>query len=180
MLVSDIDPAHGRLLVPPGLVQGYTARWRRPRAVSPSPNSRGLTDRLNDTVGVTACLRLIFRMWLKFAVGSFSSVLSRQKGPFQCCLCTCVCSLCVCTCTPALLKRCTREKSLYGYYPNLMFPEMMSFVWACLQCVLRLFIACHTVYIHTAVLAGRHVTEETAEMCFCLWVSVSLNQVAFV
>lgn len=27
---------------------------------SPSTNSRGLTDRLNDTVGVTACLRLIF------------------------------------------------------------------------------------------------------------------------
>lgn len=165
MLVSDIDPAHGRLLVPPGLVQGYTARWRRPRAVSPSPNSRGLTDRLNDTVGVTACLRLIFRMWLKFAVGSFSSVLSRQKGPFQCCLCTYVCSLCVCTCTPAW--RDAQEKNRFMV---IIWISCSQRWWVLYGLVSSVYSACllHAIYIHTAVLAGRHLIVKTAEMCFCL------------
>ena len=28
MLVSDMDPAQEGLLVPPGVVQGYTAHWK--------------------------------------------------------------------------------------------------------------------------------------------------------
>lgn len=35
-------------------------------------------------------------------------------------------------------------------------------------------------YIHTDVLVGRHSTEETARIGLYVWVSVSLNQVAFV
>lgn len=35
-------------------------------------------------------------------------------------------------------------------------------------------------YIHTDVLAGRHRTEETAQIGCYVWVSVSLNQVAIV
>ena len=71
MLMSDIDPAQEELLVPSGLVHGYTPHWRRPLAVSPSPLSTGLTDRLNDTVEVAACLQLIFEcdwssQWVAF------------------------------------------------------------------------------------------------------------------
>lgn len=78
--------------VPPGLVQGSAAVPKmavgsRPSLLRSPQNSRGATDSFNDTVGVAACLRLILPTWLKFAVGSFSSVLSRQKGPFRRCLC---------------------------------------------------------------------------------------------
>lgn len=160
MPVSDIAPAPGRLLVSLGLVQGYTVYQRRLRAVSPSLNSRGLTGRLNDTVGVTACLRLIFRMWLKFAVGSFSSALSRQKGPFQRYLCMFVCAQFVCLHMYSSEEMHKRKMVLWLLSRlcwNLTFPEMMSFVWACLQCVLHLFIACH-ICTHTAYLQGD--TEE--------------------
>lgn len=58
MPVSDMDPAQAGLPVPLGLRK---AEGGFPHLLHPSLNSRGLTDRLNDTVGVTACLRLIFR-----------------------------------------------------------------------------------------------------------------------
>lgn len=181
MLVSDIAPAQGRLLVSLGLVQGYTARWRRLRAVSPSPNSRGLTGRLNDTVGVTACLRLIFRMWLKFAVGSFSSVLSRQKGPFQCCLCICVCAVCVFA--HVQFWRDAQEKNRFMVIIRAVVEShtprddelCMGLSPVCTPPVYCM------PYIYThCLLAGRHWRVETAQIGFCLWVSVSLNQVAFV
>lgn len=53
-----MDPAQAGLPVPLGLRK---AEGGFPHLLHPSLNSRGLTDRLNDTVGVTACLRLIFR-----------------------------------------------------------------------------------------------------------------------
>lgn len=174
--------AHERLQVPPGLVQGSAAGWRWPRAVFPSPNSRGPTDRLNDAVGVAACLRLILRTWLKFAVGSFSSVLSRQRGPFQRCLCVCVRAVSVCL-------------HMYACSPEEMHKRKIAFpviIRAVLEsygprddefCMCSSQVSTPPVYcmpyIHalSAVPAGRHLTVETTQICLCLWVSVSLNQV---
>lgn len=98
-------------------------------------------------------------MWLKFAVGSFSSVLSRQKGPFPCCLCMCVQFVCLhmyaCS-SEEMHKREIALCLLSGLCWNLTFSEMMRLVWACLQRVLCLFIAHHMYTL-------RYLQAETAQ-----------------
>lgn len=147
MLVSDIDPAQEGLLVPPGLVQGYTVHWRRPMMVSPSPNSRGLTDRLNDTVGVTARLQLIFECDWSSQWVAFHQCWADKRDLFSVVF-VCVCSLCVCTCTPAVLKRFTREKSLYGHYPGCVGISRSQRWWVLYGLVSGVCSACllHTMY----------------------------------
>lgn len=94
----------------------------------------------------------------------------------------CVQFQCVCTCTPAVLKRCTREKSLSGYYPGCVGILWSQRWWVLYVLVSSEHSACllHAIYTHTlsAVPAGRHLTVETTQIRLCLWVSVSLNQVS--
>lgn len=126
MIVSD-NSAHERPGSSSGSSSGLGGSAEDGRRQSPlppplSPNSRGATDSFNDTVGVAACLRLILPTWLKFAVGSFSSVLSRQKGPFRCCLCAGVRACVPCAGFAHVRLQSWRDarerekKSLSGYY----------------------------------------------------------------
>lgn len=107
-----MDPTQEGPLVPPGVIQACTARWRRPMAVSSSPHARGLTDRFNDTVGVTARLQLIFECDWSLQWVAFHQCWADKRDLFSVVF-VYVCSLCVCTCTPAALRRCTREKKRF-------------------------------------------------------------------
>lgn len=99
------------------------------------------------------CLWLICAVWLKFTVGSISSVLRRQKG--SCFLCVCVCMY-VCMCVCVCVRACSSEKRNYFIWMlselcwSLTFPLTMALVQPPLLCVLCLFIAdwC-TLYTHT-------------------------------
>lgn len=145
---------HRRSFIPPGLVQGYAMHWRRPKAVSPSPNSRGLTDRLNDTAGVTACLRLIFEYDWSSQWVAFHQCWADKRDLFHVVFVR-VCSLCLhmYACSSKGMHK--RRKALWllsGLCWNLTFLEMMSFVWTRLQCAIPLFIAWH---IYTIMFSRR-------------------------
>lgn len=103
------------LPVPSGLVQGSTPHWIRPLAVSPSLLSMGLTDRLNDTVEVAACLQLIFECDWSTQWVAFHQCWADKRDVFIV-VPGCVFTSVVYSSTPAIWKRYTREESLYGHY----------------------------------------------------------------
>lgn len=48
-----------------------------------------------------------------------------------------------------------------------MFPEMISFLWACLQCVLHLFIGCHILYIDCVCWCSVRTVDTAQKKCMC-------------
>lgn len=131
----------GGALVPSGLVQGSAPHWIRPLAVSPSLVSMGLTDRLNDTVEVAACLQLIFECDWSTQWVAFHQCWADKGDIFI------VVSVCV-HFRYLLILACSLEEirerkitlwSLLGLCRNLL---EISFARTCLRCAIYLFIAC--------------------------------------
>lgn len=69
----------------------------------------------------------------------------------------CVQFQCVCTCTPAVLKRCTREKLLSGYYPGCVEILWSQRWWVLYVLVSSEHSACllHAIYTHAVCCTSR-------------------------